>query len=267
MARTSQRGVRGSSRQYLRGMHAIGESLRARRRELHRLLIRRGSSRPELEPLVRAAREAGIPIEQMDLPDLAALADAGEASLQGILLEAGPLPEFHSVRALCRHIGGSGEGRRLVALDGVEDPQNVGSLTRVADAAGAHGLVLTERRAPPLTPALARASAGAIEWQPVARVPNLGRALSDLQNEGFWLLGAHPAAEHSVFELPGRLIQGDLVLVLGAEGKGLRPSVLKALDHPLRIPMLGEVASLNVATAGAIVLFELLRRQAGGPGH
>jgi len=262
MARKSQRGPRSSSLHYLHGLHVISEALRARRRDLRRLLIRRGPSRPELEELVHLARESGIEIEQVEPSELVALADSGDANLQGVLLEAGPLPEFHSVRTLCRHIGARTGGRRLVALDGVEDPQNVGSIARVADAAGAHGLVLTDRRAPPLSPSLARASAGAIEWQPVARVPNLGRALSDLQEEGFWLIGADPDARDSLYELPPRLLEGDLVLVLGAEGKGLRPSILNALDHPLRIPMLGEVASLNVATAGAVVLFELLRRHA-----
>ena len=88
-----------------------------------------------------------------------------------------------------------GEGSRLVLLDGVEDPQNVGALARVAESAGAHGLILTERRAPPLTPAVSRASAGAIEWLRVARVSNLGRALSTLQQNDYWVVAAAPASK------------------------------------------------------------------------
>ncbi len=262
MTRKSRRMRGGASGglEYLYGLHPIEEALRARRRELHRLLIRRGPSRSELEPAVGMAREQGVPVQQADLEELARLAGSGEANLQGVLLEAGPLPQLRTIRELCCTADAPDRGRRFVVLDGVEDPQNVGAIARVADAAGASGLVLGRDRSPPLSPALARASAGAIEWLPVARVANLVRALSELKSEGFWLLGAHPEGEASVFELPDRLLRGDLVVVLGAEGRGLRPSVVKQLDHPVRIPMRGRVGSMNVATAGSVVLFELLRR-------
>jgi 23S rRNA (guanosine2251-2'-O)-methyltransferase len=148
----------------------------------------------------------------------------------------------------------------LVALDGVEDPQNVGAIVRVADSAGVDGLILTHRRSPPLGPALARASAGAVEWLPVARVPNLRGALKLLKKEGFWALGAEPEGPVSLFDTPESITRGPLVVVLGSEGKGLRPGVLEEIDHRVRIPMAGRVASLNVATAAAVVLFELLRR-------
>jgi 23S rRNA (guanosine2251-2'-O)-methyltransferase len=262
MARRSRRGGHAGAApvECLHGRHSIEEALRARRRALSRLLIRRGPSRPELEPLVALAREAGVPVLQVEADALPAGVGPAEAGFQGVVLEAGPLPELTDVRVLARREAPAAGGRRLVALDGIEDPQNVGALARVADAAGADGLILTQRRAPPLSPALARASAGAIEWLPVARVPNLGRALETLKEEGFWVIGADPAAPESLYELGDRLLTGDLVLVLGAEGKGLRASIRQALDHPVRIPMLGEVASLNVATAGAVILFELLRR-------
>ena len=135
----------------------------------------------------------------------------------------------------------------------------------MADAAGSSGLILGRRRSPPLSPALARASAGAIERLPVARVGNLVRALEDLKREGFWGVAADPEARQDIFSMPDRLLQGDLVVVLGAEGRGLRPLIQATVDHPVRIPMRGQVASLNVATAGAVVLFELLRRSELGP--
>ena len=262
MTRKSRRVRRGASRgtERLHGLHVIEEALRARRRTLHRLLIRRGVSRPELEPVVRAAREAAVPVHQADPEQLLELADGVEANLQGALLEAGPLPQWRGIRELCLASSSRKGGRRVVILDGVEDPQNVGAIARVAEAAGASGLVLSNRRAPPLSPALARASSGAIEWLSVARVSNLARALSELKEEGFWLLGADPGGDKSLFELPDRLLCGDVGLVLGSEGRGLRPSISRQLDHPFRIPMQGRVASLNVATAGAVVLFELLRR-------
>jgi 23S rRNA (guanosine2251-2'-O)-methyltransferase len=214
--------------------------------------------------VVAAARKAGVEVVQAEAEELQQLAGTTESNLQGVLLEAGPLPELAGAEALAAEPARSPGGRVLVALDGVEDPQNVGAIVRVAEAAGASGLLLTERRAPPLSPALARASAGAIEWLPAARVANLGRGLESLQQAGFWLVGADPDAGDSLFELPDRLLSGDIAVVLGSEGPGLRPSVRKALDHPVRIPMLGRVASMNVATAGAVILFELLRRSKSG---
>jgi 23S rRNA (guanosine2251-2'-O)-methyltransferase len=121
-------------------------------------------------------------------------------------------------------------------------------------------MVLSKRRAPPLSPAVARASAGAIEWLPVARVTNLARAIQYLKSEGFWVVGADPSATESLYEVPDRVLQGDLAVVLGAEGRGLRPEVRKLVDHPVRIEMRGQVASLNVSAAGAVLLYELLRR-------
>jgi 23S rRNA (guanosine2251-2'-O)-methyltransferase len=155
-----------------------------------------------------------------------------------------------------------------VALDGVEDPQNVGAVARVAESAGALGLILTERRAPELTPAVSRASAGAIEWLPVARVANLGRALETLQSDDYWVVAAAPGSEGGLFSVEDRILTGNLVVVLGAEGRGIRPSILDLADHRVEIPMRGEIASLNVSTAGAIILYDLLRRsEAEGRQH
>lgn len=175
---------------------------------------------------------------------------------QGVALEVGPLPEVD-----LEDLAAGAEGaRRLIVLDGVEDPQNVGALARVAEGAGCLGMVLSRRRAPPLSPAVARASAGAIEWLPVARVTNLSRTINYLKQEGFWVVGADPDAPESLFRMPDRVLQGDLVVVMGAEGRGLRPEIEKLIDHPVRIEMKGQVASLNVSTAAAVLLFELQRR-------
>lgn len=229
------------------------EALRARRRRLDRLLIRRGRGR-DLDHLIAAAESAGVPVEEVDGEALGG--SERDSNPQGVVLEAGPLPELD----LEELVNGAEKPRRLLALDGVEDPQNVGAITRVAEAAGAHGLILTDRRAPPLTPALARASAGAIEWLPTARVTNLSRALKDLNSKGFWSIGADPEGATGLYALDDRWISSDLVVVLGAEGRGLRPGIAKDIDLIVSIPTPGRVASLNVATAGAVVLFELLRR-------
>lgn len=237
-------------------MHPVLEALRARRRSLQRLRVRRGLRRPELGQILAAARGAGVEIEEVGAEVLAAAAPPGVAS-QGVALLAGPLPEV-PLEELAR---GGEPPRTLVALDGVEDPRNVGAIARVAEACGASGLLLTRRRAPPLGAVVSRASAGAIEWLPAARVPNLGRALKSLKEKGFWVFGCDPQGAEDLFSLPGRVVGGDQVVVLGAEGRGLREGILRALDHRICIPMTGRVGSLNVAAAAAVVLFELQRRR------
>jgi 23S rRNA (guanosine2251-2'-O)-methyltransferase len=179
-----------------------------------------------------------------------------------VWLEAGPLPEAELDEVL-----GHARQRKgtLVALDGVEDPQNVGAIVRVAEAAGVSGLILTRRHAPPLTDALCRASAGAVEWLPICRVPNLTRALRASKEVGLWVIGADPGASVDLFSAPDAWLRGPRVLVLGAEGEGLRRGVTDAIDHRVRIPMSGQVGSLNVSVAAAVLLFEMGRRdrQAG----
>lgn len=244
----------------LYGLHPVREALRARRRPLRRLRLRKGDRRPQVAELLQLARQLSLPVDEVSAEELTQTLPPGSVH-QGVALRAGPLPEM-TVEALAQL---APQGATLVALDGVEDPQNVGAIARVAEAAGARGLVLTRHRAPPLGPAAARASAGAIEWIPVARVPNLARALAELQRAGFWTFACDPEEGEDLFSLPAATTAGARVVVLGAEGRGLREGLRRVLDHRLRIPMGGRVASLNVAAAAAVVLFELARRDRLAP--
>ena len=248
--RGRERGAGGHGRQQIEGIHPVREALRAGRREIHELRIRTDRRGGDIETLRALAEGRGVPVR-----DLATL-EGGPGNDQGVQLEVSPLPEV-PLEALVER----GEApRTLVALDGVEDPRNLGAIVRAADGAGVTGLILTARRAPPLGPVVARASAGAIEWLPVARVPNLGRTLEFLQGEGYWLFGAQLEDATDLYEVPDRWLQGDRVLVLGAEGKGLRSGVSARLDHRVKIPMRGAVDSLNVGSAAAVILYELGRR-------
>lgn len=258
--------ARSGGHDWIHGHHAIAEALGAGRRELFALWLKKGPPRRELEPIVEAAKAAGVPIKTAEAEELTARVGGDEGlNWQGALLEAGRIPEFSGIGPLLR-AQPEGGPIRLVALDGVEDPQNVGAIARVADAAGIGGLLLTDRRAAPLTPAVSRASAGAVEWLPVARVPNLVRALSGLKERGVWVLGADLRSAEPLWSVSDALWQGDFVLVMGAEGKGLRPSTRAELDLAVEIPMAGQVASLNVATATAVLLFEAMRRSHQAPG-
>lgn len=257
--RPTPSAARDSASIWLCGLHPVREAILASRRRIERLRIRGGKQRPDQAELVELARSAGIPIDVVDPMDFAEGLES-DTNDQGVALRVGELPEL-SLDELLRYADrASGTDSRLVVLDGVEDPQNVGALARVAEAAGAHGLILTERRAPPLTAAVSRASAGAIEWLRVARVPNLSRALARLQESGYWVVAAAPASEQTLFEIDDRILTGKLAVVLGAEGKGIRRSILEQADHLVEIPMRGKIASLNVSAAGAVILYDLLRR-------
>jgi 23S rRNA (guanosine2251-2'-O)-methyltransferase len=244
----------------LSGTHCVREALSAQRRDLLRLWVERGALRGEVLELCQRAEKLGVPVSEIDAQDLLERLDPASrrSNPQGLMLEVGPLPQVGLEELL---EGRAEDERCLVILDGVEDPQNVGSLVRVAESAGAAGLILSERRAPPLGASVARASAGAIEWLPVARVPNLARALDQVRDAGIWVVGADVNADTSLFDVPDRIFSGPLAVVVGAEGRGLRPSTLERVDHPITIPMLGHVDSLNVSTASAVILYELLRRK------
>jgi 23S rRNA (guanosine2251-2'-O)-methyltransferase len=151
-----------------------------------------------------------------------------------------------------------GAARLLLALDGVEDPQNLGALLRVADGAGVDGVVLTERRSAPLSPVAVKTSAGASEHLRIARVVNLVRALEELKRQNLWIIGLDERGESDYDQFD---LTGNCVLVLGREGAGLHDLVRRSCDHLLRIPMAGGVSSLNVSTAGAVVLYEAFRQR------
>jgi 23S rRNA (guanosine2251-2'-O)-methyltransferase len=221
-------------------------------RPIRKLLVAR-SARGQLAEIVALARGRRIPVQEVDARWLDRIAQSGAPQGVIALAAARPTVEIDDMLAAAR---ARQEEPLLVLLDGIQDPQNVGAIIRVAEAAGAHGVVLPARRASGLTPAVARASAGAIEHLPVAQVTNLTRTIADLKREGVWVAGADPGGE-DLYALP---LQPPLAVVIGGEGRGLSRLVREACDHRVRIPMAGHVASLNAATAAAVILFEIRRR-------
>lgn len=238
----------------LYGVHSVEEALKAGKRRFDHVLVARERDDQRLEKLVNALRAAGIRVRQDSRDQLTLIAK--NPGHQGVVALVRP-QEFLTIEDLFAPAGGA--GRRLVlALDGVEDPQNLGALLRVADGAGVDGVVLTERRSAPLSPVAVKASAGAAEHLRIARVVNLVRALEDLKERNLWIIGLDERghSDYDQFDLTG-----DCVLVLGREGAGLHDLVRKTCDHLLRIPMAGGVSSLNVSAAGAVVLYEAARQR------
>jgi 23S rRNA (guanosine2251-2'-O)-methyltransferase len=238
----------------LYGFNPVEEAVKAGRRRFDQVLVARERHDERLERLVLLCREAGLRVRQETREQLTQLAQT--PAHQGVVALVRP-QESLTIEDLYAP-GESGAARLLLALDGVEDPQNLGALLRVADGAGVDGVLLTERRSAPLSPVAVKASAGATEHLRIARVVNLVRALEDLKRRNLWIIGLDErgTADYDQFDLTG-----DCVLVLGREGAGLHDLVKRSCDHLLRIPMAGGVSSLNVSAAGAVVLYEAFRQR------
>jgi 23S rRNA (guanosine2251-2'-O)-methyltransferase len=247
----------------LYGLHPVEEALRAGKRRFDQVLMARERQDERLERLAAQCREAGIRVrrEPREQLTMAAKTDAHQGVVALVRAQ-----EFLSIEDLFEPAPSANgpRARLMLALDGVEDPQNLGALLRVADGAGVDGVILTERRSAPLSAAAVKASAGAAEHLRIARVVNLVRALEELKRHNLWIIGLDERAEtdYDRFDLTG-----DCVLVLGREGAGLHDLVRRTCDFLLRIPMAGGVSSLNVSAAGAVVLYEAARqrRQAAFP--
>jgi len=240
----------------LYGVHSVEEALKAGRRRFDHVLVARERQDDRLARLVSDCREAGVRVRQEPRDQLTQL--AGTPAHQGVVALVHP-QELLTIEDLYQGDPATPTAPRLVlALDGVEDPQNLGALLRVADGAGVDGIVLTERRSAPLSPVAVKASAGATEHLRIARVVNLVRALEDLKQKNLWIIGLDERGEQDYDQFD---LTGDCVLVLGREGEGLHDLVRRTCDHLLRIPMAGGVSSLNVSAAGAVVLYEAARQR------
>lgn len=236
----------------LYGLHPVEEALRAGRRRFDHVCVARERQDQRLEKLVKSCREAGVTVRAEPREHLTHLART--AAHQGVVAVVRPSAAFELEDLL-----EPADGRRLLlALDGVEDPQNLGALLRTADGAGVSGVVLTERRSAPLSPAALKASAGAAEHLRIARVVNLVRSLEQIKRQNIWCLGLDERGTMTYDEFD---YTGECVLVLGNEGYGLHELVRKTCDHLMRIPMAGAVSSLNVSAAGAVVLYEAARQR------
>lgn len=231
------------------GVNAVAEAIRARPVEY--LLLAQGQHGRRLQELIDASRAAGISVR---FAPRAALERAAGTSHHQDVVAVCAAKAYDDLEKLV-------EGRErplLVVLDGVEDPGNLGAIVRTAVAAGADGIVIPERRAAGLTPAVARAAAGALEHARIARVTNLVRALVELKKRGVWVYGFEAKAEKSYLDLD---YQGACALVLGGEGRGLHRLVREACDEVAGIPVYGPVESLNVAVAAAVALYEAARQR------
>jgi 23S rRNA (guanosine2251-2'-O)-methyltransferase len=238
------------------GLHPVEEALRSGTRKFDHICIARERQDARLEKLIQACRDAGVKT-RMDTRDQLTKLARTEAH-QGVVAIVRARQFLDLDDLLQDSLRGGGQNRLLLALDGVEDPQNLGALLRTAEGAGVDGVVVTERRSAPLSPVAVKASAGAAEHVKIARVVNLVRALEELKQRDLWCIGLD---ERGTMDYDEFDFSVGCVLVLGREGAGLHDLVRRTCDHLLRIPMAGRVHSLNVSAAGAVVLYEAARQR------
>jgi 23S rRNA (guanosine2251-2'-O)-methyltransferase len=230
-------------------MHPVEELVRSRPREIEWVLFDAGRTDRRCLALKRLCRQAAIAVRHGDRSTLDRLAGRGHQGVVARVASAAYAPPDET-------FGGERGRRFLLALDEVQDPQNFGAIVRVADAIGAR-VVVPERGSAPLSDAVGRASAGAVHRVLVHRVPNLRRFLDEARREGFRSVGLDPAGQ----DIYRADLAGDVVLVLGNEARGLRRLVREGCDLLVRLPMAGQVASLNVSTAAAAAGYEVVRQR------
>src|SRR5690349_8944701 len=240
---------------WMTGFHAVEEALAAGR-PLDRIVIARGRHGDRVENVVRLAKSHGVPVRFEERQQVDRLAGTREHQGIAALAAAKPFIELEDL------LGAKKAHGLLVLLDGIEDPHNLGAIVRTSLAAGAQGVVIPERRAAGLSDTVERASAGALAHLAVARVKNLVRAMEEMKEAGYWLVGLDERAEESYTEVD---LNGPIGIVLGSEGEGLHELTRKRCDFLVSLPTSGPVRSLNVSVAAGVMLFEAVRqRRAAG---
>jgi len=241
------------------GVNPVLEALRAGAHRVERLYIAEGALGQRVAgELLSRAKDAGLKVDRVERERLDRMAEDGVH--QGVVAEVRDV-EYLELPSLIE-VAAKGDGPPLlVLLDGIQDPHNLGAIIRSAHALGAHGVVLVKDRAAPVTPVAVKASAGAIAHTPIARVTNLSRTLEALKEAGYWSVAADPHGDRDLF---GTRLDGPLAVVVGAEGAGVRKGVLAHCDFRVRIPMKGQVASLNASVSAGIVLYEIARQRPHG---
>lgn len=245
------------------GMNPVRELLRGAGEGASELWLAEGGTRPEaFAELERLARERGAKIRTSPRAKLDRL--AGTDRHQGVVAVVADY-RYAEVQEILERARSSGRPPLVVVLDGVEDPHNLGAIIRSTHALGGHGVVIPRDRAVGVTGAAAKASAGAVERCPVARIVNVAKTVEALKGEGVWSVALAQDAERSLGELD---LRGPVALVLGSEGEGLRSLVRKTCDLHARIPMAGDMESLSVSASAAIALYEVARQRGmGGDGQ
>lgn len=248
--------MKNNKTEILFGVHSVVEAVKANRRHFHTIYLSQESvSSERITPIKNLAEKHHIPVKEISAAKLKQ--KTGSALTQGVgaLVSPYPVADFYQVTASLH------PKSFLLIADGIQDPQNLGALLRTALCAGVDAVVIPKDRAAPPTPTVSRASAGALEHMQVIRATNITDAIKKLKKINIWIIGTDLSAENSVFSTD---LTVPLAIVIGSEGKGVRPLVKKNCDLLISIPQKGPLGSLNASAAGAIVMYEVFRQRLSG---
>ena len=238
----------------LEGRNSVLEALKSGR-SINRIYVAKGDREGSVNQIIAMARQSHLLIQEVDRVKLDAMSQTH--AHQGVIALAAA-KDYVEVDDILASAAASGKPPFIIILDEITDSYNLGSILRTANAAGAHGVIIPKRRAVGLTSAVSKASAGAIEYVPVARVTNIVQTIENLKKQNIWVVGTDSSGDKSYFE---RDLTGSIALVIGSEGEGMGKLVRESCDFIVNIPMLGQISSLNAAVAGAIVTYEILRQR------
>ncbi|MGF7186330.1 23S rRNA (guanosine2251-2'-O)-methyltransferase [Desulfitispora alkaliphila] len=242
-----------TNNEILIGKNAVLEALKADR-EINKVMF---SSDARLNEINSRAKDKKIPVQKVSKSKLDQL--SGNGKHQGVIAMVSP-KEYIDFDQLVDKSFRESQEPILIILDELEDPHNFGAILRTAEAAGAQGVVIPKRRSVPLTQVVAKASAGALEYMPVARVSNLVNAIKELQQRGYWVVGTDASGSKTHTEVD---LKGPIALVIGSEGKGMGRLVKETCDFVAKLPMRGSINSLNASVAAGVVIYEALRQRQG----
>ena len=236
------------------GRNAVTEALKSGR-GINKLWIASGDREGSVAEIAALAKERGIVVQYVERAKIESL--AGGHRHQGVLAYVAPVP-YAELDDILKAAEEKGEAPFLVLLDELEDPHNLGALLRTADATGVHGILIPKRRSVSLNATVAKTSAGAVEYVPVARIGNIAQTHKKLKEKGFWVAGADMDGEKAYYEAD---LTGPLVLVVGSEGRGMSRLTKDACDFIVSMPMVGRINSLNASVAGSILMYESMRQR------
>jgi 23S rRNA (guanosine2251-2'-O)-methyltransferase len=245
-----------TSNDVIEGRNPVNEAIRSGR-EINKILVAKGSLEGSIKKILGLARDKGIIIQTVDRAKLDSISES--KNHQGIIAYVSP-HEYSDLETILSDLEEKGENPFFIICDEITDPHNLGSIIRTANAVGANAVIIPKRRSAAITPVVAKTSAGAVEYVPVCRVTNLAQTIDELKNRGIWISAADMDGDRAHFEAD---FTGKIAIVVGSEGNGISRLVKEKCDFIVNIPMKGEVTSLNVSVAAAILMYEVLRQNHG----
>lgn len=241
------------SQDFIIGKNPVIEALKSER-DINKILIAEGSQKGQMQQVIGLAKERNVLIQFVPKKKIDGMV---EGNHQGVVAQVAAY-QYAELEDLFSLAEKKNEAPFFILLDEIEDPHNLGSIMRTADAVGAHGIIIPKRRAVGLTATVAKASTGAIEYIPVVRVTNMARTIDDLKEKGVWIAGTDAKGKEDFRSFDGTLPLG---LVIGSEGKGMGRLIRDKCDFLIRLPMKGQVTSLNASVAAALLMYEVFRKR------